>query len=226
MIDFFYTIIPNVVDRRAELWLSVQQTLQMVIVSGAISFAFGLFFGVLLTVTKENGVLANKVVYQILDKIINIFRSVPFVILIAAMIPVTRKIVGTGIGTIGAIPPLIVGTVPFFSRQIEAALAEVDPGLVEAALSLGSSNIGIIFRVYLKESVASIIRASCITFINLIGLSAMAGNVGGGGLGDFAIRYGYNRNMLDITYITVIILLIFVFLIQEAGNYFAKKNTY
>ena len=202
-----------------ELLESFGQTIYMVIVSGAISMVFGLFFGIVLTATAPKGVLKNKVVFNILDKLVNIFRSIPFVILLTALIPLTRMVVGTAIGTKGAILPLIFGTVPFFTRQIESALAEVDYGLIEAAESMGNSPWEIIFRVYLKESVPGIVRA-------MVGLTAMAGAVGGGGLGDFAIRYGHSRGQTDVTYVTVIIILIMVSLIQSTGSYVIKKTTH
>ena len=223
MADFLNTIIPNVMTKPDELWESFGQTVYMVIVSGAISMVFGLFFGIILTATSPKGVLKNKV---ILDKLVNIFRSIPFVILLTALIPLTRMVVGTAIGTKGAILPLIFGTVPFFTRQIESALAEVDYGLIEAAESMGDSPWQIIFRVYLKESVPGIVRAMQITFISLVGLTAMAGAVGGGGLGDFAIRYGHSRGQTDVTYATVIIILIMVSLIQSTGSYVIKKTTH
>ena len=216
MADFLNTIIPNVMTKPDELWESFGQTVYMVIVSGAISMVFGLFFGIILTATSPN----------ILDKLVNIFRSIPFVILLTALIPLTRMVVGTAIGTKGAILPLIFGTVPFFTRQIESALAEVDYGLIEAAESMGDSPWQIIFRVYLKESVPGIVRAMQITFISLVGLTAMAGAVGGGGLGDFAIRYGHSRGQTDVTYATVIIILIMVSLIQSTGSYVIKKTTH
>ena len=144
-------------------------------------------------------------------------------ILLAALIPLSRFVVGTAIGTTGALVPLVVGTVPFFSRQVESALAGVDSGLVEAAKSMGSSNLGIIFRVYLKESIPNIIRVTQITSISLIGLTAMAGAIGGGGLGDFAIRYGHQRGQTDVTYVTVLVILIGVWVIQSVGNYFIRK---
>ena len=204
-----------------ELLESFGQTIYMVIVSGAISMVFGLFFGIVLTATAPKGVLKNKVVFNILDKLVNIFRSIPFVILLTALIPLTRMVVGTAIGTKGAILPLIFGTVPFFTRQIESALAEVDYGLIEAAESMGNSPWEIIFRVYLKESVPGIVRAMQITFISLVGLTAMAGAVG-----DFAIRYGHSRGQTDVTYVTVIIILIMVSLIQSTGSYVIKKTTH
>ena len=220
MADFLNAIIPNVMSKPDELLESFGQTIYMVIVSGAISMVFGLFFGIVLTATAPKGVLKNKVVFNILDKLVNIFRSIPFVILLTALIPLTRMVVGTAIGTKGAILPLIFGTVPFFT------LAEVDYGLIEAAESMGNSPWEIIFRVYLKESVPGIVRAMQITFISLVGLTAMAGAVGGGGLGDFAIRYGHSRGQTDVTYVTVIIILIMVSLIQSTGSYVIKKTTH
>ena len=147
MLDFLNAIIPNVMSKPDELFESFGQTIYMVIVSGAISMVFGLFFGIILTATAPKGVLKNKVIFNILDKLVNIFRSIPFVILLTALIPLTRMVVGTAIGTKGAILPLIFGTVPFFTRQIESALAEVDYGLIEAAESMGNSPWEIIFRV-------------------------------------------------------------------------------
>ncbi len=218
--------IPNVLDRVPELVKSFQQTLYLIAFSGAISFVIGMVLGVVLTVTKPGNILENKLVYTTLDRVINLFRSIPFIILIGALIPLTRAVVGTAIGTKGAILPLIFGTVPFFARQIETALAQMDKGLIEAAQAMGSSPWEIIFRVYLKESVPGIVRATTITFVSLVGLTAMAGAVGGGGLGDFAIRYGHQRNMVDITYVTVVIILLMISLIQGIGNYIIKKTTH
>lgn len=219
-------LIPNVIKKWPDLWAAFGETMYMMAVSGAISFVFGLIFGVILTVIAPGRILHSKVVYNVLDKVINVFRSIPFIILLAALIPLTRLIVGRAIGTSGAIVPLIFGTVPFFSRQIESALVEVDHGLIEAAQSMGESPARIIFRVYLKESIPGIVRGTTITFISLVGLTAMAGAVGGGGLGDFAIRYGYNRNQVDITYATVVILVAVVSLIQALGNLIIKRTTH
>lgn len=223
MLDFLNGIIPNVMNKPDELWQAIVQTLYMFVISGAIAFVLGLLFGTVLTVTAPGAILQERRIFSALSGCINVFRSIPFVILLAALIPVSRFIVGTAIGTTGALVPLIIGTVPFFSRQVESALAGVDPGLVEAAKSMGSSNIGIIFRVYLKESIPSIIRVTQITSISLIGLTAMAGAIGGGGLGDFAIRYGHQRGQTDVTYVTVIVILLMVWVIQASGNYFIKK---
>ena len=147
MQEILNNIIPNVMSKPGELLTSIWQTVYMMLVSGSISLVFGLIFGIIISATAENGVLRNRVVFNVLDKLINVFRSVPFVILLAWLITVTRAVVGTAIGTKGAILPLVFGTVPFFTRQIESALAEVDHGLIEAAESMGSSPLEIIFRV-------------------------------------------------------------------------------
>jgi D-methionine transport system permease protein len=226
MVDFLTALMPNVAYRFDELVKSCWQTTVMVLVSGVISFCFGIIIAVILAVTRKGGVLEHRALWAVLDKITNFFRSVPFIILIALLIPVTRMIVHTSIGVAGAIVPLVFGTTPFFTRQMESALAEVDPGSIEAALSMGTSPAGIIFRILLKESVPGIVRGTTITFISLIGLTAMAGAIGGGGLGDYAIRYGYQRYQTDITIVTVIILIIMVTIIQWAGDIFAKKTTH
>ena len=226
MKEFLHILLPNISAKPNELIEATLQTLNMMVLSGAISLLFGLIFGVMIVVTAPKGILRNAFIYNILDKLINVFRSIPFVILLAALIPFTRLVVGTAIGTKGAILPLVFGTVPFFTRQIESALHEVDNGLIEAAQSMGSSPIEIIFRVYLRESMTGIIRGVQITFISLLGLTAMAGAIGGGGLGDFAIRYGHQRNQTDVTYVTVIIILVMVSLIQGIGNRAIKKNTH
>lgn len=226
MEEILLRYIPNVLNNKAELIKCIGETLVMVSISGAISLFLGTIIGVLLVVTKKGNILQNHIINSILDKVINTFRSIPFIILLAALIPLTRLIVGSAIGTKGAIVPLVFGTVPFFARQIETALLEVDKGVIEAAQSMGSGPLDIIFRVYLRESLAGIIRGITITFISLIGLSAMAGSIGGGGLGDLAIRYGYQRFQMDITYVTIIILLIFVSIVQGLGNLIIKKVKY
>lgn len=226
MVSLLQKIIPNVLSKPDELWESIVQTFYMMAVSGVIAFSLGIFFGVLLIVTTRGGISENRYVFGILDKTINVFRSIPFVILLAALIPFSRLIVGTAIGTTGAMVPLVVGTVPFFSRQVESALSNVDKGLIEAAQSMGLTNLAIIFRVYLKESIPQLIRVTQITSISLIGLTAMAGAIGGGGLGDFAIRYGHQRGQTDVTYVTVLVILLIVSVIQTGGNYLIKKTTH
>jgi D-methionine transport system permease protein len=219
-------IVPNVVSKPDIFLRSINETLIMLVWSGVLIFLIGMILGISMITMKKGGVLDNPAVYQILDKVINFFRSIPFIILLAGLIPLTRIIMGTAIGVNGAIVPLVFGTAPFFARQVEAALAELDGGIIEAALAMGSSPLEIIFRVYLKESIPALARAVTITAISLIGLTAMAGAIGAGGLGDFAIRYGHQRNQIDVTYVTVITLVLLVTVIQIIGNIIAKKNTH
>lgn len=226
MQEFLNDIIPNVMSKLPIFYQAISDTLIMAGWSGAIAFVLGLILGVAITVTKPGGILQNNAFFQVLDKVVNFFRSIPFIILLTGVMPLSRLIMGTAIGVEGAIVPLVFGTVPFFSRQIESALAEIDYGLIEAALSMGSSPLEIIFRVYLRESIPGIARVTTITAISLLGLTAMAGVVGAGGLGDFAIRYGHDRNMTDVTYVTIIVLVLMVSAIQLLGTYVAKKNTH
>ena len=226
MLDMMNNLMPNVMADLPRLYQSIIQTFVMLFYSGIISFFIGGFLGILLIVTKKFGIMENILVYEVLSKVINFFFFFPFIILLAMLVPLTRFIMGTAIGVKGAIIPLIFGTVPFFARQIESALSEVNPGLVEAAQSMGSSPIAIIFRVYLKESIAPIARGTTITAISLIGLTAMAGAVGAGGLGTYAIQSGYYRNKLDIIYVSVILLVILVGIIQAVGNFVVKKATH
>ncbi len=221
-----HKMIPNVMNKLPELAECTKQTIYMLAVSGFISFFIGLLFGIVLIITGPKGILKNTLIYNVIDKIVNLFRSIPFVILLASLIPLTRLVVGSAIGTKGAILPLIFGTVPFFAKQVETALSEVDDGLIEAAQAMGTSPIAIIFRVYLKESIPALARVTTITAVSLIGLTAMAGAIGGGGLGDFAIRYGHQRNQVDITYVTVFILLMIVMVLQGIGNIIIKKATH
>ena len=225
MEDFIKQIMPNVYAYRTRFFTSMEQMLQMFFIAGIISFILGLFFGVLLTVAKPDGIRQNRLVYRIVDIVINVFRAIPFVILLIFLIPFTRFLVGTAIGVTGAIVPLVFGTVPFFTRQVEAALAGVDPGKVEAARSMGSGAMGLIFRVYLHEAVPDLIRVTTITAISMIGLTTMAGAVGAGGIGSFAINYGQNQNHQDIVNVCVIVLLIFVCIIQGIGSVLAKRTT-
>lgn len=219
-------LIPNVLIRIPKLIQSIVETLQMLGYAGSISFILGILLGIVLIVTKENGIMECKPIYWVLEKIINVLRSIPFIILVPATLFISRAVVGTGIGVAGVIIPLIIGTVPFFSRQIELALSEVDDGLIEAAQAMGDSPLQIIFRVYLKESIPAIVRGTTITFVSLVGLTAMAGVVGGGGLGDFAIRYGHQRSETDIIWVTIFIILILVTVIQIIGDVIIKKTTH
>lgn len=217
--------IPNVMAYKSRFLTSLSQTGQMTLRSGLIAFVIGLALGVILTVCKKDGIRPNAILYRIIDMIVNLFRSIPFIILLIFLIPFTRLLVGTAIGVKGALVPLVFGCVPFYTRQVEAALASVDSGKVEAARSMGSGTLGIIFRVYLHEAVPDLVRATTITAISLIGLTTMAGAVGAGGIGSFAINYGQNQNHQDIVNVCVIILLVFVSLLQFLGNLLSRRTT-
>ena len=223
MLDFLNKIIPNVMRSPDRLLDSILATLQMTLWSGVVMFVCGLFLGVVLTVTREGGIMQRKALYQVLDKLINVCRSIPFVIFIAILLPVTKAIMGTKIGVRGVIVPLVAASVPFFARQVESAPAHVEHGLIEAAESMGKSPVNIIFTVYLYESIPAIARGTTITLINLIGLTAMAGYVGAGGLGDYAITWGYNYGHYDIIWVSVLFVILIVSVIQLAGNFVAKR---
>lgn len=226
MLEFLNNIIPNIMNKLPAFWTAVVETFIMLGVVGVVSLFFGTIFGVIMVVTKKDAILGNRTINFILGKVIDFLRSIPFIILIFALTQVTRAIVGTSIGIRGAIFPLIVGSVPFVARQIESALSEVDQGLIEASQAMGCSPVEIIFRVYLRESIPGIIRAMTITLITLIGYIAMVGAVGGGGLGDFCIRYGYNGFQFDVIYVSVIILLLITSIIQGIGNILIRKTTH
>ena len=199
------------------------KTIIMVFFSTLFSVILGFIPAIILIVTAPKGLKPNKTVFNTLDTIINILRGFPFIILMVAIMPLTRLIVGKSIGTTAAIVPLTIAAAPFVARIIESALKEVDPGVVEAAKSFGASNTQIIFKVMLKEAVPSIISGLTLTIISIIGYSAMAGTVGAGGLGDLAVRYGYQRYQTDVMIVTVIILVIIVQVLQSLGNYLYKK---
>jgi len=219
-------ILPNWERGSSEFFNSIIQTLQMTFGSFLISFFLGILFGVALVVTRKGGILQNGILYAILDKAINAIRSIPFLILMMVLFPLSRIIVGTTLGVAGAIVPLVFGTVPFFARQVEVAISEVDRGLIEASTAMGLSATEIIFRVYLRESIPSIARVTQVTIINLIGLTVIAGAVGAGGLGDFAIRFGLQRHMTDLMWISIIAILILVNLILGLGNIIIKKTSH
>ena len=225
MNELLEKLIPNVLDYSERFFTSCTQTLQMFAIAGIFTFLFGMLFGVLLTVTRRGGIRENRVIYYIVESFTNVFRSIPFIILLIFLIPFTRALVGTAIGVKGAVVPLIFGAVPFFTRQVETALANVDEGKIEAARSMGSGTFGLIFRIYLHEAVPELVRVTTITAISLIGLTTMAGAVGAGGIGSFAINYGQNLNHQDIVNVCVVILLAFVCVLQTLGNFFSKKTT-
>ncbi len=189
-------------------------TLYMTGATAVISAVFGIIIGILLCISEEGGIRENKSLYSVLDKIVNIGRSIPFVILIAIVAKLTRMIAGTTIGNTAAIVPLSIATIPFFARQVQNALSGVDKGVVEAAQAMGFGPKDIISSVYLPEARESLIRNSAVTIISLIGLTAMAGAIGAGGLGKVAIAYGFNRFNTDITLVCTVLILVIVFIVQ------------
>ncbi|WP_160678422.1 methionine ABC transporter permease [Clostridium sp. C8-1-8] len=199
------------------------KTLYMVIISTIIASILGFILAILLIITDKNGLKPNRVIFSILDFVINIFRSFPFIILIVAIIPLTRFIVGKSIGETAALVPLTIGAAPFIARVIEGALKEVDKGLIEAAKSFGASDTQIIFKVMVKEALPSIISGVTLSVISILGYSAMAGAVGAGGLGAVALTYGYQRFDNQVMFYTVFTLIVLVQILQSIGNLAYKK---
>lgn len=206
-----------------ELLIATWETIYMVFVSGLIAVALGLPIGVLLQETKAHGLLARPWLYRCLAASVNILRSIPFIILLVAIIPFTRFIIGTSIGTTAAIVPLTISAIPFMARVIESALSEIPQGLIETGLAMGATPMQIICRILLPEALPSIINGITLMLIALIGYAAMAGAIGGGGLGDLAIRYGYQRFDVTIMCLTVIVLVLLVQCIQFAGDKFVQQ---
>lgn len=202
---------------------SLYETTYMVFVSAVISGLIGIPLGVILIVTDKNHILENLAVNRVLGLIVNAARSTPFIILMVAIIPFTRMVVGTSIGTVAAMVPLTIAAIPFVARLVETSLKELEYGVIEAAQSMGATPWQIISKVMLPETMPSIVAALTNTIINLIGYSAMAGAIGGGGLGDLAIRYGYQRFQPMVMLVTVIILIIQVQLVQSVGDYLARS---
>lgn len=202
---------------------SILQTLYMVFVSTLFTILLGMPLGIILVTTSKGHIMENSTIYETLSYIVNIGRSLPFVILMIFIFPFTRFLVGTSIGTNAAIVPLVVAAIPFFARVVETSLLEVDSGLIEAALSMGAGEYEIITRVLIPESLASLVLGITITIINILGYSAMAGAVGGGGIGDLAIRYGYHRFQTNVMIGTVVLLILMVQIIQTLGNTLSKK---
>ncbi len=202
---------------------SCLETFYMVAVSSLVATIFGLPLGVILTITDKGHIKENFAINRTLGMVINAARSTPFIILMVAIIPFTRMVVGTSIGTTAAIVPLTISATPFIARIVEASLKEVQYGVIEAALAMGATPLQIIIKVLLPEALSGITLGLTLTVVSLIGYSAMAGALGGGGLGDLAIRYGYQRFRLDIMIITVLILIVIVQLVQSFGDYLARK---
>ena len=201
----------------------IGETVYMTVVATLLGYVFGLPIGVLLAVTDKDGIRPNAVCYKILDVIANIIRSVPFLILLILLIPFTRALVGKSYGSTATIVPLVIAAAPFIGRMVESSLKEVDGGVIEAARSMGASNFTIITKVMLVEARTSLITGSTIAIGTILGYSAMAGSVGGGGLGDIAIRYGYYRYETEIMIVTVILLIVLVQIFQTIGMRIAAK---
>ena len=201
----------------------IGETLYMTLTSTLLGYILGLPMGILLVICAKDGIRPNALVYKIFDLISNIFRSIPFLILLILVMPLTAKLVGKSYGSTATIVPLTFAAAPYIARMVESSLKEVDRGVIEAAQSMGASTWEIVWKVYLKEARTSLIVNATIATGTILGYSAMAGTVGGGGLGDIAIRYGYYRYQVDIMVVTVIILVLLVQLFQSIGMLISKK---
>lgn len=201
----------------------VKDTLYMTLGSSLLGYAIGLPMGIALAVSDKDGIKPNAVIYRFFDFISNVIRSIPFLILLILMIPITRTLVGRSYGASATIVPLVVTAAPYIARLVESSLKEVDKGVIEAAKSMGATNFQIIFKVLLVEARTSIIMGATIATGTILGYSAMAGTVGGGGLGDIAVRYGYYRWQTDIMFVTVILIIILFQILQNVGMITAKK---
>ena len=219
-------LFPNVIEFASDFPQAIIDTLLMLVISGLISVVIGIFLAVIVVVTRKDGLKENQPVFWILDKIINLFRSIPFIILIPTVAVISRALFGTTIGIEGALVPLVIGTAPFVARQMESAIMEIDPGIIEASIAMGLSTKEIIFDVYLRENIPGMIRGLTISFIALVGQIAIVGSVGAGGLGDMAIRYGLQRSMGDITFVVIILILILISIVQAIGDKLVEKTTH
>lgn len=201
----------------------IGETLYMTVISTVIGYLFGIPLGVLLTVSDKEGLRPNPSLYKVLDVIVNITRSIPFLILLILIQPFTRLVVGKSYGSTATIVPLVVAAIPFIARMVESSLNEVDAGVIEAARSMGASDFTIVWKVLLVEARTSLITGATIAIGTILGYSAMSGTVGGGGLGDIAVRYGYYRYQADIMIVTVILLILLVQLFQTVGMAIANR---
>lgn len=203
---------------------SLAETLYMLSVSAIIAAVIGIPLGILLVVTEKNNILSCPMINKPLAFVINMIRSIPFIILMVAIIPLTRIIAGTSIGTTAAIVPLTLAAIPYTARMVETSIREIPSGLIEAAESMGASPLQIIYKVLIPEALPAVIQNMTVVIISLIGSSAMAGTIGGGGLGDLAIRYGYQRFQADMMIATIVVLIVIVQVIQWVGNNLSKKT--
>lgn len=194
------------------------QTLYMTLVAGAATFVIGLALGMLLYVTNEPLMMKNRPIYTVISAVVNIFRSIPFIILIILLIPFTLLVVGTMLGSTAALPALIIGAAPFYARMVELALREVDRGVIEAAESMGATKWQIVYKVLFPEALPAIVSGITVTIVAIVGYTAMAGVVGGGGLGNLAFLEGFQRSQSDVTFVATVLILVIVFVIQFIGD--------
>lgn len=220
------SLFPNLAERFPEFLTAINETLYMLGFSSLFSIIFGLLLGILLVITTDKGLYENNLVFKFLNSLVNITRSIPFVILIVILMGVSRFVMGVAYGPRGVVVPLVAACVPFYARQVELAFSEVDKGLIEAAHAMGLSKIQIITKVYLKESTPTIVRSSAIAIINLLGLTASAAVVGGGGVGNFAVRYGHTNNETDTKIACLIVIFIIVAIVQGISDIIIKKTTH
>lgn len=207
-----------------DLWVATQETIYMSAISVLATFILGLLLGLLLFLTSKGNIWENRFVNVIIAAFVNIFRSIPFIILIVLLIPFTRFMLGTILGANAALPALIIGAAPFYARMVEIALREIDKGVIEASQSMGATHSQIIFKVLIPESLPALISGITVTAISLVSFTAMAGVIGAGGLGHFAYLEGFQRNRPFITLVATVAILILVFIIQFIGDYFTKKT--
>ncbi|MDO5629022.1 MAG: methionine ABC transporter permease [Mobilicoccus sp.] len=206
-----------------ELFSALGQTAWMTAWSFVLTLIFGTLLGVILRLTAPDGMTPSRIVYSVLGAIVNLTRSLPFLILIIVLIPLTRQIVGTAYGPTAAIVPLAIGAIPFFARVVESALREVAQGKIEAALSMGSTTAQTVRKVLLPEAMPGLVAGATLTLVTLIGYSTMAGAIGGGGVGDFAIRYGYQRFNAPVLIMSVVVLIVIVQLVQSIGDLIVRS---
>ncbi|WP_147533981.1 methionine ABC transporter permease [Bacillus marasmi] len=207
-----------------QLWIATQETIYMTAISVLATFILGLLLGLLLFLTDKGNIWQNRAINIVIAGFVNVFRSIPFIILIVLLIPFTKVLVGTMLGANAALPALIIGAAPFYARMVEIALREIDKGVIEAAQSMGATHSQIIFKVLIPESFPALISGITVTAISLVSFTAMAGVIGAGGLGHFAYLEGFQRNRTEVTFVATVAILILVFIIQFIGDYFTKKT--
>ncbi|MDA3129658.1 methionine ABC transporter permease [Aliibacillus thermotolerans] len=218
----FKQLLPNV--NWSNMWEATVETIYMSFIAVVITFILGIFLGLVLYLTDKDNLWENRMIHAITAAFVNIFRSIPFIILIILLIPFTTFLVGTMLGPSAALPALVIGAAPFYARMVEIGLREVDKGVIEAAQSMGANQWQIIFKVLLPESMPALVSGITVTSIALVSYTAMAGVIGAGGLGDLAFREGYQRNNPDVTFVATIAILIIVFILQWIGDFITHKT--